>query len=50
MLPMSPDEGVTYVCGPYPMRANKLLVPTPGTAHHVSCYFRGGRGTTARWA
>ena len=29
---------------------NTLLVPTPETARHVSCCFRGRRGTSTRWA
>lgn len=29
-------------------RSNLPLVPTPGTARHVSCGFRGRRGTAAR--
>jgi hypothetical protein len=28
---------------------NKQLVPTPGTARHVSCHFRGRRGTATRY-
>src|SRR3989344_178000 len=31
------------------MEPNPLFVPTPGTMHHVSCYFFGGRGTTTRY-
>jgi hypothetical protein len=30
------------------MLSNPQLVPTPGTARHVSCGFRGRRGTAAR--
>ncbi len=29
---------------------NTSLVPTPGTARHVSCCFRGRRGTALRCA
>jgi hypothetical protein len=29
---------------------NSLFVPTPGTTRRVSCNFRGGRGTTTRYA
>jgi hypothetical protein len=31
-------------------RSNKQLVPAPGTTRHVSWWFRGRRGTAARWA
>jgi hypothetical protein len=31
------------------MTSNYLLVPTPGTTHHVSCCDRGGRGTAIRY-
>jgi hypothetical protein len=32
------------------MHPNYAFVPTTGTARHVSCYFRSGRGTTRRYA
>jgi hypothetical protein len=31
------------------MPPNPSVVPTPGTARHVSCGVRGGRGTSTRY-
>lgn len=31
------------------MKHNYAFVPTPGTANHVPCCVRGGRGTTRRY-
>jgi len=39
-----------FSCLGHSPRHNKAFVPTPGTAHRVSCGFRGGAAQLTRWA